>query len=258
MDPATGDARLGRPRSRTCTMRRSPDQWAVTRIRSSRPSPACRTLLLTSSETSSWASKASGSGSWSWLRARRALRGAVRVARRRKSRRRRASGAVCWWCLATVTTSLPCLRRQGRGFPPETWPNQRRRIPDRCDLSHRSETIRPLCNTLLAFRSALDPKSSEESNAGMRSETAVRRRTMGAAAIEGGNRQAFPQLKASVVGLAGLEPAASSSGEDPRLRWQTAWYLPRSTRTRPLRGAVNGPGAVLCCPSSSVRGGRRP
>jgi hypothetical protein len=46
----------------------------------------------------------------------------------------------------------------------------------------------------------------------MRSETAVRRRTVGAAAIEGGNRQAFPQLKASVsvVGLAGLEPAASS------------------------------------------------
>jgi hypothetical protein len=25
----------------------------------------------------------------------------------------------------------------------------------------------------------------------------------------------------------------SSSGEDPRLWWQTAWYLPRSTRTSP-------------------------
>lgn len=87
MDPATGDARLGLPPSRTCTLSRSPDQWAVTRIRSSRASPACRTLLLTSSETSSWASKASGSGNWSWLRARRALRGAVRVARRVNSSR---------------------------------------------------------------------------------------------------------------------------------------------------------------------------
>jgi hypothetical protein len=27
---------------------------------------------------------------------------------------------------------------------------------------------------------------------------------------------------------------------------------------RPLRGAINGPGAMACCPSSSVRGGRRP
>src|SRR5512132_4624548 len=27
---------------------------------------------------------------------------------------------------------------------------------------------------------------------------------------------------------------------------------------RPLRGAVNGPGAIACCPSSSLRGGRRP
>ena len=27
---------------------------------------------------------------------------------------------------------------------------------------------------------------------------------------------------------------------------------------RPLRGTVNGPGAVSCSPSSSVRGGRRP
>ena len=125
MDPATSDARVGLAPSRTCTMSRSPDQSAVTRIRSSRPSPACRTLLLTSSETSSWASKASGSGNWSWLRARRALVGAVQVGRRLKSRRRGVSGAVCWWCLATVTSSLPCLRPQGRGFPPEIVANQR-------------------------------------------------------------------------------------------------------------------------------------
>jgi hypothetical protein len=31
----------------------------------------------------------------------------------------------------------------------------------------------------------------------------------------------------------GIEPPTSSSGEDPRPRWQTAWYLPRSTRTSP-------------------------
>jgi hypothetical protein len=35
------------------------------------------------------------------------------------------------------------------------------------------------------------------------------------------------------VGLAGLEPAPSSSGEDARPPWQTPWYLPRSTRTSP-------------------------
>jgi hypothetical protein len=123
MDPATGDARLGRPPSRTCTLSRASDQSAVTRIRSSRPRPACRTLLLTSSETSSWASKASESGSRSRLRARRALRGAVRVARRRKSRRRGVSGAVCWWCLATVTT-FPCRAVAGKEecSLPRSWP----------------------------------------------------------------------------------------------------------------------------------------
>jgi hypothetical protein len=129
MDPETGDARPGPPPSRTCTMSRSPDQWTLTWIRSSRPSPACRILLLTSSETSNWASKASGSGNRSWPRARRALRGAVRVGRRLKSSRRGVPGAACWSCLTTVTTSLPCLRRQGRGFPPEILANQRPKDP---------------------------------------------------------------------------------------------------------------------------------
>jgi hypothetical protein len=36
-----------------------------------------------------------------------------------------------------------------------------------------------------------------------------------------------------LVGLPGLEPGTSSSGEDPQPRWQTTWYLPRSTRTSP-------------------------
>jgi hypothetical protein len=39
------------------------------------------------------------------------------------------SGAACWWCLATVTTSLPCLRRRRRGFPPESLANQRPKDP---------------------------------------------------------------------------------------------------------------------------------
>jgi hypothetical protein len=56
--------------------------------------------------------------------------------------------------------------------------------------------------------------------------------------------------------LARIEPTPSS-GEDPRPRWQTAWYLPGRRGPRPLRGAGNGPGAVSCCPASSVRGGPR-
>ena len=128
MDPETGDPRLGRPPSRTWTISRSPDQSAVTRIRSSRPSPACRTLLLTSSETSNWASKASGSGNRSWRRARRALVGAVRVGRRRKSRRRWVSGAVCWWCLATETTSLPAFACEDEASLRRAWPISDRRI----------------------------------------------------------------------------------------------------------------------------------
>jgi hypothetical protein len=44
----------------------------------------------------------------------------------------------------------------------------------------------------------------------MRFETAVRRRLTGPVAIDPVNGWAFPQVKPSVVGLAGLEPAASS------------------------------------------------
>jgi hypothetical protein len=47
----------------------------------------------------------------------------------------------------------------------------------------------------------------------MRSQTAVRRRRTEAAAIEEDNERAFPQVRAAVVGLAGLEPAASSLSE---------------------------------------------
>ena len=47
-------------------------------------------------------------------------------------------------------------------------------------------------------------------SAGMRSETAVRRPRTGVTAIEEDTRRALPQVRPSVVGLAGLEPAASS------------------------------------------------
>jgi hypothetical protein len=65
-------------------------------------------------------------------------------------------------------------------------------------------------------------------------------------------------LPSSRMGPAGIEPATPSSGEDPGPRWQTTWYLPGRRGPRLLRGAVNGPEALSCCPSSSVRGGRRP
>jgi hypothetical protein len=57
------------------------------------------------------------------------------------------------------------------------------------------------------------PKSPENSGVGMRSETAVHRCLTEASAIEGDHRQAFPQVNPGVVGLAGLEPAASSLSE---------------------------------------------
>jgi hypothetical protein len=44
----------------------------------------------------------------------------------------------------------------------------------------------------------------------MRSETAVRRRRTEATAIEGDHWRVFLQVNPGVVGLAGLEPAASS------------------------------------------------
>jgi hypothetical protein len=44
----------------------------------------------------------------------------------------------------------------------------------------------------------------------MRSETGVRRRRTAPAAVEGDNRRLLPQVRTGMVGLAGLEPAASS------------------------------------------------
>jgi hypothetical protein len=40
----------------------------------------------------------------------------------------------------------------------------------------------------------------------------------------------------------GVPPGYLDSGEDPRPRWQTTWYSPRSTRPRPLREAVSAQG----------------
>jgi hypothetical protein len=50
----------------------------------------------------------------------------------------------------------------------------------------------------------------EDSSAGMRSETALRRRRTAADTVEGDNSRVLPQVRGGVVGLAGLEPATSS------------------------------------------------
>jgi hypothetical protein len=60
-------------------------------------------------------------------------------------------------------------------------------------------------------RSGGEGRSPPLSYAGMCSQTAVRRRRTEAAMIKEGNERAFPHVRAAAVGLAGLEPAASSS-----------------------------------------------
>jgi hypothetical protein len=94
--------------------------------------------------------------------------------------------------------------------------------------------------------------------AGMRSKTATRWRRTGATAIPVHYRRAFPQLKATIVGLAGLEPAASSlSGfcTEPvsaGSRWQPArtTYRWRPLRTAQLRWRVD---QTWTRPSASAR-----
>jgi hypothetical protein len=110
MDPETTAGPTLRLVSRTCTLSRVPDQWTVIRIRSSGASPACRTLLVTSSETANWASLASGSGRSSLLRVPRALAAAFRVAGMLTSRRRGMFGAACRWWPTTVTSFLVVCR----------------------------------------------------------------------------------------------------------------------------------------------------
>jgi hypothetical protein len=51
---------------------------------------------------------------------------------------------------------------------------------------------------------------------------------------------------------------ASSSGEDPRPRWQTAWYLPKSTRTSPPPRSSQRPRGRVVLPIFIRGGGRRP
>src|SRR4030095_7699028 len=89
------------------------------------------------------------------------------------------------------------------------------------------------------------PKSSEDSSAGMRSRTAVRRPRTEATAIEGDHRQAFPQVNCGVVGLAGLEPAASSLSEmDGRALCYPAFALVVRLR-KSYKDGVN-PRPLLC------------
>src|SRR5215218_6156895 len=95
----------------------------------------------------------------------------------------------------------------------------------------------------------------------MRSETGVPRRRMAPAAVEGDNRRLLPQVRTSMVGLGGLEPPASSSGEDLCPRWQTAWYLPRSTRTSPPsaeQATAQGPCCAAHLHPSGVAAGHDP
>jgi hypothetical protein len=70
-------------------------------------------------------------------------------------------------------------------------------------------------------------------------------------------RPAFPLVTGRFVGLAGLEPAASSSGEDPRPPWQTAWYLPRSTRRSPPPRSSGRPRGPVALPFSCAGVGRQ-
>ena len=86
-----------------------------------------------------------------------------------------------------------------------------RTVPTRLTLRPQQPAASALAITLdrAACRSTLDRNRLGGSNARMRSETAVRK-LLGAAAIENDHRRAFPQLNSGVVGMAGLEPAASS------------------------------------------------
>jgi hypothetical protein len=86
-----------------------------------------------------------------------------------------------------------------------------RTVPSRLTLRPQQPAASALAITLdrAACRSTLDRNRLGGSNARMRSETAVRK-LLRAAAIENDHRRAFPQLNSGVVGLAGLEPAASS------------------------------------------------
>ena len=80
-------------------------------------------------------------------------------------------------------------------------------------------------------RSTLDPKSFEDSSAGMRSRTAVRRPSRKQPPLKEDHRRAFPQVNPGVVGLAGLEPAPSSLSEIDR----QALCYPASAQVAPIR-----------------------
>jgi hypothetical protein len=67
-------------------------------------------------------------------------------------------------------------------------------------------------------------------------------------------RPAFPLVRAYLEPPAGIEPATPSSGEDPPPRWQTAWYLPRSTRTSPPPRSSQRPRGRVVLPIFIRRG----
>jgi hypothetical protein len=82
---------------------------------------------------------------------------------------------------------------------------QFRSLPDRLDLAATLVTADALHSPCQHADWLITSK-----HAGMRSPTAMRRRHREAAAVKSDSGRAFPQVKAGMVGLAGLEPAASS------------------------------------------------
>jgi hypothetical protein len=82
---------------------------------------------------------------------------------------------------------------------------------------------------------------------------------VGLPAAAWGETLGWPVDLGSSWSLARIEPTPSS-GEDPRPRWQTAWYLPGRRGPRPLRGAVTaqGPSRAAHLHPSGVAQGHEP
>ena len=90
------------------------------------------------------------------------------------------------------------------------WPSQRN--ADTAQALSTTTAVSALAVTLDREPPALRSTRtcSEDSSAGMRSKTAMRRRRTRASPWKGTKGECFPQVGIGVVGLAGLEPAASS------------------------------------------------
>jgi transposase len=147
-----------------------------------------------------------------------------------------------WAALKAWLANSPTLTIQGRlrqvhaffheRTPPRCWRLPRRTAHHGCPRVTCRTSRRPLSVT------------------GMRSRTAVHRRRAEATANEGDRRGSFPQLKAAVVGLAGLEPAASSLSAITRLPLCNPAF---SQVVGDRQGRSN---AFLATPSQAVQAGK--